>query len=1239
MRIVIDLQAAQSAGSRNRGIGRYSMSLAKAIVRNRGNHEVLIALSGLFPETIEPIRAAFNSVLPQENIRVWHSVAPVSDLDKSNDWRRQSGEFVREAFLASLKPDIVHVMSVFEGFVDDALTSVGMFCSIPTAVTLYDLIPFIHRNPYLDNPAVEAWYLKKLDHFRRADLWLAISESSRQEGLEYLNLPDDLVVNVSTAADTHFQISPLSHEAEHEIRQKYGLQRPFVMYTGGIDHRKNIEKLIQAFAALPINIRREHQLAIVCSARPEDTQLLLHLAEKQGLLPKDIILTGFVPEDDLVSLYNLCKLFVFPSWHEGFGLPALEAMCCGAPVIGANTSSLPEVIGWDKALFDPRSAEEITTAMQRALCDEAFRAELVQHGKLQSTKFSWDETAKRTLTAFECFHSEREGPPNTMVHPVRRPKLAYVSPLPPERSGIADYSAELLPELARHYEIDVIVAQAEVTDGQVKACWPIRTAEWFVEHADEYDRVLYHFGNSPFHQHMFDLLLEIPGVVVLHDFFLAHLVGHMDDLGVLPNALSKALYHSHGYAAVREHFHTKDAIWKYPCNLGILQSSLGLIVHSESSRRLARQWYGSINDAEWAVIPLMRQSMTVDRKEAREALGFKDDDFVVCSFGVMGPSKLNHRLLKAWLSSRLHSARNCCLIFVGENHPDEYGQEILEQIRLSHAGERVRITGWEDMDAFRQYLAAADLGVQLRTLSRGETSAAVLDCMNAGLATIVNSNGSMADLPEKGVLKLPDEFSDEQLIDALEGLWQDHAQRSKLGNAAKELIREIHSPRRCSDLYGAAIEGFYRTAAHGVHSLIPAIIKTTRAAGEDDLGGLAGAIAQSIPVRFGNRQLLVDVSTLVHGDSKSGIQRVVRSILWEWLRNPPAGFHVEPIYAVADQGYRYARQFALSFLDCPVHLLNDEPLEVMSGDIFIGLDLQHGVVLAQEGFYQKIRNQGVDVKFVVYDLLPIFMPKAFPEGVADLHAAWLKVLAQSDGVIGISRAVAEEFAAWLAANPVQRERPFSIDWFHLGGDVVNSIPSKGLPEDAGRVLESLTTLPTFLSVGTIEPRKGQAQTLSAFELLWEAGREVNLVFVGKQGWKVEAFVEKLRNHPEIGKRLFWLEGVSDEYLEKVYAASTCLIAASEAEGFGLPLIEAAQYKLPIIVRDIPVFREVGGGQAFYFTGSNPEDLAARIQDWLLLHAGNQHPRSDHMPWLTWKQSAAQLLQRLIHTNSSQEIIN
>jgi glycosyltransferase involved in cell wall biosynthesis len=354
-------------------------------------------------------------------------------------------------------------------------------------------------------------------------------------------------------------------------------------------------------------------------------------------------------------------------------------------------------------------------------------------------------------------------------------------------------------------------------------------------------------------------------------------------------------------------------------------------------------------------------------------------------------------------------------------------------------------------------------------------------------------------------------------------------------------------------------------------------------------------------------------------------QRVVRGILREWLLNPPTGWRVEPVYATADTEYRYARRFSLNFIECQPNLLVDEPIEVAPGDVFVGLDLQPDVTPARQEFYQRIRRQGACVKFIVYDLLPILLPAAFPDGTSASHSKWLKIVAQSDGAVCISRSVADELRAWLQDNGPPRERPLNIGWFHLGADVGNSVPSIGLPGNANHVLQALRARPTFLSVGTIEPRKGHAQMLAAFELLWRAGQDVNLVLVGKQGWMVEALVKRLRNHPEHNKRLFWLEGISDEYLEKVYAAGTCLIAASEGEGFGAPVIEAAQHKLPVIARDIPVFREVAGVHAAYFSGKNPEDLAGAIQDWLPLHASGQHPRSDNMPWLTWAESARQLL--------------
>ena len=299
---------------------------------------------------------------------------------------------------------------------------------------------------------------------------------------------------------------------------------------------------------------------------------------------------------------------------------------------------------------------------------------------------------------------------------------------------------------------------------------------------------------------------------------------------------------------------------------------------------------------------------------------------------------------------------------------------------------------------------------------------------------------------------------------------------------------------------------------------------------------------------------------------------------------------------------------------------------MQSGDVFLGLDLQHHVTISQQDTLADMRRHGVAIYFVVYDLLPILLPHAFAEGAAEWHSRWLSTLQKwSDGIVGISRSGADELIEWLDANGDPRERPLKIGWFHLGSDIEMSSPSRGLPENAGETLAALRARPSFLSVGTIEPRKGHAQTLEAFEQLWMSGADINLIFVGKEGWKVEQLAEKLREHPELGSRLFWLEGISDEYLEQIYAASACLVAGSEGEGFGLPLIEAARHGIPFLARDIPVFREVAGSHAHYFGGSKASDLAAAVEDWLRLHADGRHPGSVDLPWLTWAESAGQLM--------------
>lgn len=1248
MRIVIDMQGAQTE-SRFRGVGRYALGFARAITQNRGEHEVILALSGLFPETIEPIRAAFDGVLPQENIKVWYAPGSVREGQPGNDTRREVAELIREAFLIGLRPDVIHITSLFEGYVDDAVTSIGRFdASTPVSVTLHDLIPLLNPDQYLKpNPSYNAYYLRKIEHLKSASRYLAVSESSRQEGIQELDRPESLFVNGSEAVEAHFKPEEVTEGDVARLQERFGLRGQFLLYAGGADERKNLPRLIEAFAALPVDLRSRYQLLLVGKISDGDLSHLKQTARQAGLGETELCFTSYVSNQELVQLYNLCTVVVLPSWHEGFGLPVLEAMQCGKAVITANTSSLPEVVGRDDALFDPFDTNDITDKIVKVLSDETFRSELERHGLEQARKFSWEITAKKAWQAFKAAVASESKAAHLPSH---RPRLAYVSPLPPEASGISDCSAELLPELARHYRIDVIVAQEQVTDVWGSDNGFVHDVAWFRQHAHAFDRVLYHFGNSPFHSHMFALLRDYPGVVVLHDFFLSGIVAHRDMMGEEPHGWARALMESHGWQALESRFQTPDTDevkFTYPCNLQVLQDAIGIIVHSDHSHQLARKWYGDQAAADWRRIPLSRKPVgTVDRMAARHALGVAGDAFIICCFGLVGPTKLNHRMLAAWLASSLAQDPKCRLVFVGQKHGGDYGAELERTIRQTACGSRIEITDWVDSETFRQWLAAADMAVQLRTLSRGETSAAVLDCMNYGLATIVNANGSMAELDQDAVWMLPEEFDDRQLIEALTMLRSDEQHRADLGQRARQVIAKNHDPCRCAAMYVEAIESHYRQSAADLPGLLAAIAAQNPLLPPSEWSELAVIIAKNAPPNPRHRQLLVDISALVQTDLWTGIERIVRSVLSHLLHNPPSGWRIEPVYATMEaDGYRYARRFTSRFLGVPEDWAVDERVEAYAGDVFFGLDLQQYIISRQIKVLQDWHRRGVSIRFVVYDLLPVLMPEVFPDGVQEVHQHWLETVAQFDGAICISRTVADELHTWLQAFGPRRERPFVVQWFHLGADLKNSVPSTGMPDDAQQMLVTLQARPSFLSVSTIEPRKGHEQILSAFESLWEQGIDANLVLVGKRGWmteglmhRTEIIVKRLRNHAEGGKRMFWLECVSDEYLEKIYAASTCLIAASKGEGFGLPLIEAAKHKLPIIARDIPVFREVAGEHAFYFNNSKePQAIAGKVVEWLKLNAGGKAPQSEKMTWLTWAQSAQKLIDIVIDKNQSNQI--
>jgi glycosyltransferase involved in cell wall biosynthesis len=251
-----------------------------------------------------------------------------------------------------------------------------------------------------------------------------------------------------------------------------------------------------------------------------------------------------------------------------------------------------------------------------------------------------------------------------------------------------------------------------------------------------------------------------------------------------------------------------------------------------------------------------------------------------------------------------------------------------------------------------------------------------------------------------------------------------------------------------------------------------------------------------------------------------------------------------------------------------------------------------------------------------------------------MHERWLQCIGTyADGLIGISRSVVEDLHGWFDQHPPNRRAALPLGYFYPGSDLASTRPTTGLPDDAKRVLSNMREIPSFLMVGTVEPRKGHAFVLDAFERLWAAGVSARLVIVGRQGWMSEALATRMRAAATRGSRLIWLEDVSDEYLDRLYGAAQALVAASEAEGFGLPLVEAAQRGVSVIARDIPVFREVSSAFARYFDGHRVESLVEAVHT--VLSEGEAVSPQISEAWLTWHTTTSRLREMLNNTDHPQ----
>jgi glycosyltransferase involved in cell wall biosynthesis len=498
----------------------------------------------------------------------------------------------------------------------------------------------------------------------------------------------------------------------------------------------------------------------------------------------------------------------------------------------------------------------------------------------------------------------------------------------------------------------------------------------------------------------------------------------------------------------------------------------------------------------------------------------------------------------------------------------------------------------------------------------------------------------MVEYPDDVVIKFPAAAGATELASVLLRLHSDEGVRKRIGERARAYVKEAHHPAVVGEAFVAAIESFYRNShRHLEQELLGQMSRgaVAPAATELNLRRLAESVSKDLPFPT-SAQIFCDVTAIADIDLRTGIERVTRGILNRLIEQPPDGYRVEPVL-IRDEEVQYARRFTEERLQLPLGGLEDSPVEAGPRDHYVVMGWIPEHLPRIEPWLQSFRRGGGTVTVVIYDLLPLDFPHFFPDWIHGVTMNWVRcVLRTADRIACISSTVAQDVRRYGKLLDVDRTGALSIDHFPLGFDVQASIPSSGTSAEAEQALLDCAQRPTFLIVGTVEPRKGHEQVLKAFELLWERGLDVGLIIVGKEGWMVHEVVSRIRENQERTSHLIWLREASDEVLSELYDLACALLAASFGEGFGLPLIEAASHGLPIIARNIPVFREVAGEHAFYFEGLEPEALATRLQEWLKLYHQNLAPPSHDLVRYDWQTSTAKLLDIMFSPTSTSNIL-
>ncbi len=785
MKIAIDVQTLFTE-EKDRGIGRYTFQLISNILKMDTNNEYILCgleeLNSLCKNLLESPNCKYEKYELSPPASYYKQVPPFAPLF-------QSPKFA--------DIDLIHITSpVMHNIL------IPSFYPTQTLFTLYDIIPLVFKSQNQDVLPEHIWgdYNLRLKEINKATKIAAISDCTRNDLIQYLNIQEDRIENISGGVDPIFR--KINDDSKiNNTKQKYQIKGEYLLTLSGFNPRKNLDGTLQAYKKLSSGIRGRYKLVVVCGLNENERKILKDTMESLKVT-KDVIFTGFVSDDELVYLLNGATLFLFLSLYEGFGLPVAEAMACGLPVVASNVSSIPEICADAGILVDPENPKEIAKEIESLITQPSKLKELGEKSIEQAKNFNFETVAKKCIGIYESLHKETLNIHSTQnkksQQNQKKIKVAYFSPLNPQKTGISDYSEELLTYLKEYLDIDIYIDFISLDNKELEKNFPIYNYQLFntIHKKKKYDTIIYHLGNNRVHKYIYRMMQIHPSITVMHDL---NIVGFLSSFTIFDNnsvelatefvgiygddiiSLAKKLQNQDQHIDFRKHLLSYKA----------LEHSKFILVHNKYCQKELGK-----NNPNHIPIELIHSGIKIpekpltenDKKKAKEELEIDENTFLISSFGFVNPFKRVSKFISA-LHRILFHHTNIKFYCVGEILDDK--KPFLDSIIKKYGLEDyIYFTGHIDINTFYKYIKATDLCINLRYPSFGETSATLLRVLAYGVPALVSNINQYKEFPDDCCWKVDvDEKEIDELINYVDILIRSKTLREKMGQNAFNFIQ------------------------------------------------------------------------------------------------------------------------------------------------------------------------------------------------------------------------------------------------------------------------------------------------------------------------------------------------------------------------------------------------------------------------------------------------------------------